>query len=167
MKKLLLFVFLASTSLIFISWIYNAPIKGDGWSQTEQKAFMKSCTAELKNTPSIDAEGYCGCMLKKIMKKYPDPSDAVNIDKKWMEKEATKCLGVKSKKKKPAPWSQGEQDAFLNSCISEASKNEGINANEYCNCMLDKIMDKYPDPAKVGDIDQDWMTKEAAKCLGM
>lgn len=48
--------------------------------------------------------------------------------------------------KKAVKWPQAEKDAFKESCFENAK--EGIGEEKaviYCDCMLEKIMKKYPD----------------------
>lgn len=65
-----------------------------------------------------------------------------------------------------ANWTQLAKDEFLNSCIEKAGEDPNVNGEEYCNCMLDKMIEKYPNPADVAQLDMEWMQKEAMKCLG-
>lgn len=68
---------------------------------------------------------------------------------------------------KDGDWTKEQKDKFLDSCIGRAGANSEINAEEYCGCMLDKVIEKYPDPKDVNKVDEKWMQEEAAKCLGM
>ena len=42
---------------------------------------------------------------------------------------------------------------------------EGVTTENYCNCMLEKIMDKYPNPEDAAKIDIEWILSEAEDCL--
>lgn len=64
-----------------------------GWPQVQQDAFMTNCVDGVKGTPEINGEEYCSCMLEKVMEKYPNAADAINMDRSWMQAEAVKCLG--------------------------------------------------------------------------
>ncbi len=66
-------------------------------------------------------------------------------------------------------WPQAQQDQFMKTCVEKANENPGIDGEEYCSCMLDKVMEKYPNAMDATKIyqDQEWMMQEAAKCLGM
>lgn len=64
-------------------------------------------------------------------------------------------------------WSKKEQKEFMKSCTAELKGQKGIDAKGYCSCMLDKVMEKYPNPDEGQNIDQDWMKKEAVKCLSV
>ncbi len=62
-------------------------------------------------------------------------------------------------------WIEKDKKEFLGVCISEASVNPGIVAESYCNCMLEKIMAKYPDPKDVDKISMAEVTQWAQDCL--
>ncbi|MEZ4937095.1 MAG: hypothetical protein R2799_05830 [Crocinitomicaceae bacterium] len=64
------------------------------WDQSQQDQFMKTCVEGVKSNPQINGEEYCSCMLDKVMEKYPNPANALNMDKSWMQAEAVKCLGM-------------------------------------------------------------------------
>jgi maltose-binding protein MalE len=63
-------------------------------------------------------------------------------------------------------WSQEMKDAYLNSCIGTASSSMGEDvATTYCNCTLEKVIEKYPNPATMGNMDESTITELAAQCL--
>jgi hypothetical protein len=41
-------------------------------------------------------------------------------------------------------WDQDDKDMFYKSCMDEANKWAGDKAKPYCDCMLEKIIKKYP-----------------------
>ena len=84
-------------------------------------------------------------MQQKIETKYPTIEQAVKITEADMEsagwqQEIKNCLG--------GFWATKERAAFLSSCI--ASSKEGgmsdVKSKNYCECMLFKIENKFPDP---------------------
>jgi hypothetical protein len=64
---------------------------GGGWADADKEKFTKECEKGTEGL-GIDGKKYCGCMLEKIMEKYPNPKEADKIDEKWMQEEAVKCL---------------------------------------------------------------------------
>ena len=63
----------------------------DAWPENEKEAFIKNC-ANSAGSAIPNAEDYCSCMLKKVIKKYPTPEDALKMDVEWMMSEAKNCL---------------------------------------------------------------------------
>ena len=71
----------------FIASVVLTSCAGDGWPEDEKKAFMENCVIE-----GVTTADYCSCMLEKVLKKYPEPEDALNMDIEWMISEAEDCL---------------------------------------------------------------------------
>jgi len=61
-------------------------------------------------------------------------------------------------------WPQEEQAEFMTECVPQASEAEGIDAAVYCDCMLQKVMDKYPDPEDAEKLDIGEMFEMAQDC---
>lgn len=75
------------------------------------------------------------------------------------------CKSGSGSKAKGA-WSDEEQKAFSDECVNGASAAMGQDgAKTYCDCMLGKIMAKYPDAEKVGEMNMDEMTSMAQDCI--
>jgi hypothetical protein len=55
-------------------------------------------------------------------------------------------------------WTDKDKQEFLSGCINSATKELGSEkAKQYCHCMLDKVLVRYPD---AGDIN--WMSRDTA-----
>ncbi|MBM77210.1 MAG: hypothetical protein CL846_01890 [Crocinitomicaceae bacterium] len=79
------------TLFIFLICSCNSSDSSDSWPENEKEAFIKNCaTTAGSNIPN--AEDYCSCMLKKVIKKYPTPEDALKMDVEWMMSEAKNCM---------------------------------------------------------------------------
>lgn len=53
----------------------------------------------------------------------------------------------------------------MTECTSNADSQPGIDAEEYCSCMLEKVMKEYPTPEDPLKIDMEWMMEKAQECL--
>ena len=62
-------------------------------------------------------------------------------------------------------WTEKDKMEFLETCVSEASANPGINGDTYCDCMLEKIMVKYPDPKDADKVTMLEVMEWAQECL--
>ena len=82
-KNTLASLFIVSSFLISCS----SGSSSDSWPQSEKKAFMDNCVI-----PGVSSKEYCSCMLDKVLKKYPTPESALNMDYDWMMDEAADCL---------------------------------------------------------------------------
>ena len=46
------------------------------WTETDKQTFLGGCLqGAKKDMDSAKAKRYCSCMLEKLQKRYPDPSD--------------------------------------------------------------------------------------------
>jgi hypothetical protein len=46
------------------------------WTEKDRQTFLGGCLqGAKKDMDSAKAKGYCSCMLEKLQKRYPDPSD--------------------------------------------------------------------------------------------
>lgn len=62
-------------------------------------------------------------------------------------------------------WSKAEKDAFVDNCVPGASENPEIDAEKYCNCMLDKVMEKYPKAEDADKVTMEEMFDMAQGCI--
>ena len=62
------------------------------WTDDQISEFLNSCNEGLGEQDLINNEDYCNCMLGKIMAKYPNAIDAVNIGEEEMTQMAADCL---------------------------------------------------------------------------
>lgn len=71
-----------------------------------------------------------------------------------------------SNKKSQSTWPDADVAAFRTECVKGAavSMSEDI-ANQYCDCMLQKIMTKYPDVNNASSMTIDEMTELAQDCV--
>ena len=87
-KNTLASLFIVSSFLISCSsGGSSSSDSSDSWPQSEKTAFMENWV-----TPGVASEEYCSCMLDKVLKKYPTPASALNMDYDWMMDEAADCL---------------------------------------------------------------------------
>ena len=90
------------------------------------------------------ARFYCYCMEEKVEKKYPNIQDAAKLTKEDMEspewkKEINSCL--------QGTWGSKDRNDFVSSCVESAKAGVGAEkAKTYCECMLFKIEQQYPNP---------------------
>jgi len=94
--------------------------------------------------------------------------DAEKKDEKTEKKDEAKADDKKEEAKKEG-WSDDERKAFMEGCVGEAAKNiEKKKAENYCTCMLDKIVVSYPNAldaeAKMSDKE---MEKMAGDCIDL
>lgn len=45
-------------------------------------------------------------------------------------------------------WPTAEKEGFMTECVKNMNE-PGIDAEDYCSCMLDKVIKEYPSPEKL------------------
>lgn len=64
-------------------------------------------------------------------------------------------------------WTAEEKKEFLENCNEELSLSPELDGETYCNCMLEKIMKKYPTPKEAEKITMVETLEWAQDCLGV
>ena len=68
-------------------------------------------------------------------------------------------------------WTEKDKSEFVSACYATAVKDSNIgerNAKTYCNCLLEKVIEKYPDASDVQYIKYDPAIVSIAKnCLSL
>ena len=154
--------------------------KSDGWSKSDKKAFNEKCLSSLKDDEE-KAKKFCPCLFEKVSKKYASMQE---MDERSSEAEgkslATQCvedMGGNTgneetdtdKSDYAGGWTRSDENKFVDECVGTASKNVGeTRANQYCDCMLDKIKKMYSSYAeatlKLGRMSQDQIDRLAEDC---
>jgi hypothetical protein len=138
-------------------------IKAQSWGSAEREAFLSNCIPEAENTfGPVMARHYCYCMLDKIEAAYPNPLDLNDMDEESLQPMAVNCIQVQKN------WAGAEVDTFMENCTSSAEEGLGRErANDYCSCMLYKLMALYPNAATVGNVSEEEINRLAGDCLGL
>jgi hypothetical protein len=157
MKKTIV-ILIAGCSILFGNDLF-AQQAGDvkkGWASSDRQLFITDCIATAVNSMSRDsARFYCYCMQEKLEKKYPDIERANKLSADDLEtpewqNAARDCItGISS-------WSSADRSEFMSECVNSGKESIGeAKAKKYCECMLFKIEQRYPDPANADDLDEE------------
>ena len=65
----------------------------------------------------------------------------------------------------PTDWPEAEQKAFMESCVESAKGNSEVDGKKYCSCMLEKIMNKYPNVEDAVKMTEDEILQMAPDCI--
>jgi hypothetical protein len=146
--------------ILFVLYLFAGCNDEKGWSERNKQAYISSCVTDNRSAiGEKQVKAYCECMQKRVQEKYPDYRDA---DKLTMSQnlEITNACALKG-------WSDDEKKVFMNSC-AETRQTMGDNKEQaatYCDCMMQKIQEKYPDVTKTGNIPNEEMTAMARECM--
>jgi hypothetical protein len=123
-----------------------------GWASSERASFISECTRTAKASMSEDsARHYCYCMEEMMEIKYPNSGDAGKITKEELQSPEWKklinnCLTE-------SHWNTKNRESFLSDCVNSAKTNLGdTKAKSYCECMLFKVEQHYPNPQDAGKL---------------
>jgi hypothetical protein len=166
----------SKSRLTSIGDIRNADSSG-GWSKNYRNEFIKDCIDKAtESVNAAEAFNYCNCMTEKVEATYPDENDVETklstADIAAMKKE---CLtpGSKENSKKGGgesslqSWSDADQKQFTDNCIPTANRSLGASrAATYCDCLLKRLMQEYPDSKNVDKASKTHLSTLAAECLG-
>ena len=153
------------------------------WSKDFSAKFISDCvTSATGELGSQQAQTYCSCMADKISKKYPDENDAKNkMTKEDVENLKGGCLGNQSNNNQnnnqnnnnnnnnqnQKQWSNDDQSAFLGGCVSSGIKTmDAGTATQLCDCLLQKLMQEYPNRAAANSISQEHSAELETQCMG-
>jgi hypothetical protein len=65
-------------------------------------------------------------------------------------------------------WTKQERETFLSNCFDEAALGmSDSSAKEYCQCVLEKIQERYPKASDAVEMNKDEITEFATECVDM
>lgn len=155
MKKPILILFI---SALFINYSHGQTTgsaktaEKKRWPSSERVDFIKECINSAKDAMSEDsARQYCYCMQEKVEAKYPSIDDAAKLSAEDLQtpewkKQINDCLTS-------SLWSTKDREEFLEDCIDSAKEHlEEAKAKSYCECMLFKVEQRYPNPDNTSEL---------------
>jgi len=168
MKKIML--------LPLIVLLFSQCKTDSGWTEAQKDKLRKGCTDGLAGTVEKNsAVKYCDCVVEQAMKKYKSSAE---MDKNGTEEEGKKmgtaCISellppgpkASSEETTPAPigWTEEAKNKFKDNCVQNTIKSGHAQqaANNYCSCVLVKLMAKY----KTSEEADKYGTEEDGKQMG-
>ena len=154
------------------------------WSKEFRNKFVQDCISKAsENVSAADAFSYCNCMTEKVEAKYPNENEVnAKVTNDDIASMRPGCLpnsnnstnnnsnssnnSTYNNTTTTANWTEADKREFMNNCTPGASKTLGTSgATDYCDCMMRKLMQEYPNSADVGNVSQTHMSALAADCL--
>ena len=157
-------------------------LSSGSWSKAYRDKFIQGCVSKASEKVSeSEAYSYCNCMAVKVEAKYPNENEVdAKLTSTDIESMRNGCL-PNSNQSNPsynqpnnnnsnnntAAWSVSDQREFMDNCTPGASKTLGTSAaTDYCDCMMRKLMQEYPNSKDVGNVSKTHMSALANDCLG-
>ena len=149
------------------------------WSLSDKDDFVRECVDKASVHLGPDgARTYCNCMQEKIESKYPEVKNTVNIDKVEMAGYRDACIAENNLDPDKSlgnnsqgdggnsPWSAADKKEFMDNCTPPLTSQMGASkANNYCECMLQKLMVAAPNSQDASKVGESTMTEWAKDCL--
>jgi hypothetical protein len=156
--------------------IKNNKSNSRSWSKEYRTNFLQDCIDKASETVNAsEAFKYCNCMTEKVEAKYPDETEADGkISAKEIQTLKAECLSMNSKESNQAEqtnnligWSVADQKEFMDGCTPTVNKTLGTTAaSDYCDCLLKKLIQEYPDSKSVDRASKIHLSALASDCLG-
>ncbi len=109
-----------------------------------------------------DPVKHCDCVLDKIMERYPNPNEFENMEMGEFGAIVFECQGKEYGSREI--WPLKTRTAFTDSCTSMAKQQGKENAKPYCDCLLEKLMEKYPTNDDLPSLDPKVMVEISKEC---
>ncbi len=152
----------------------NNNSSGGSWSSEYRSKFLSGCISKASESATLAvATSYCECMTVKVEAKYSNENEvdakltSADIDamKGGCNTSAQNQNNNQSNSGNSA-WSSSDQKEFMDNCVPGASSSLGqAKATTYCDCMLTKIIQEYPNSQNAANMPKSRMTQLAADCL--
>jgi hypothetical protein len=149
----------------------NFSSNGD-WSDADIRSFNKQCLESMDNNEEV-ANKVCPCALEKFKEKY---SSLAEMDKKSTEAEGKRIgeecvaevkgeIGNNNTGLANNGWPEVEKTSFTKNCVTNAMAGgqTKLVAEGYCDCMLSKMQQLYPDINDAGKLTEAQINRIAAK----
>jgi hypothetical protein len=141
------------------------------WTETDKNKFLKECAASFDESQGDLPNKICPCVLQKMEKEFTSYSEA---DSKGGE-AAGQRIALQCKDEivgktdntnthVAGGWPQVEKTAFITNCVTNATAGGKISrtvAQNYCDCMLNKMETLYPDIQDAGKLTEEEMNSPA------
>jgi hypothetical protein len=155
----------------------NNNIESSGhWTQSYRDDMSNSLRgyARKNGIPATQIDDFTNCVINSLEIKFPGE----NVDKESAEAQSIlqNCQKNFSNDQSNSNtnsynnnnsqvWSTADQQEFLDNCTPGASKSLGSRAgSDYCNCVMKKLMQEYPDSKDVSKASQQHISELAADC---
>lgn len=146
--------------------------KKRNWSDDYRKELRTEIHEYARKNGIPNTLDYGICVIDALEAKFPGE----NVDKQSAEAQQilqncktnnsqTPSLSDQSNTNNSAQWSAADQKEFMDNCTPGAVKSLNERAGtEYCDCMMKKLMQEYPNSKDVGNATESHLTQLAVAC---
>jgi hypothetical protein len=106
------------------------------WSKEERDYVYNHCLQMAVQQGFVEPENHCACAVEKFEKASPNPEEVLNLSNEQLVAMATSC---QDSLKAIISFKQ----IFSANCLTMAQQAQVKNPESYCECVVDKIINKY------------------------
>lgn len=132
------------------------------WSPEEKSRIKKDCFMTAQKYGLETPDKHCDCVLEKIIERYPNSNEFENMEMGEFGAIVMECQGIEPGAREI--WPKKTQLAFVDSCQSMAKNQGKTNALPYCECVLQKLMERYPTNDDLGSLNPKDMEEISKNC---
>jgi len=132
------------------------------WSQREKDKIKADCMMAAERYGFTNPQTHCDCVLRKIINRYPNPNQFENMEMGEFGQIVNECQGQEMSTR--IIWPDKTQKAFVDSCTSIAKTMNKKAPEQYCKCVLDEMIRRYPTNDSIGNITPSEMKVIGAGC---
>jgi hypothetical protein len=143
MKRLIL----PSFRILFLVFLFSCKAE---WTQEEKDKIKADCMQAAERFGFNDPVSHCDCVLRKIINRYPNPNQFENMEMGEFGQIVNECQGQEMSTR--IIWPEKTQKAFVDSCSSMAKAQGKKNPGQYCRCVLEEMIRRYPTDDSLGII---------------
>ncbi len=120
------------------------------WTQNEKDKIKADCMLAAERYGFTDPVAHCDCVLRKIINRYPNPNQFENMEMGEFGQIVNECQGQEMSTR--IIWPEKTQKAFVDSCTSMAKSQRKKAPDQYCRCVLEEIIRRYPTNDSIGAV---------------
>ncbi len=143
-------IYLVSFSLLLVACTPE-------WSREERDYVYNNCLQMAVQQGFEEPENHCACALAKFEKASPNPEDILNLSNEELIAMATFC---QDSIKAVAQFKQ----IFSANCITMAEARQVKEPKLYCDCVMNKIIDKYHNQVDMSNVDASIVQELGKSC---
>ena len=132
------------------------------WSEKEKEKVRRDCMLAADRYGFTDKDKHCDCVVRTVLNRYPSPNQFENMEMGEFGEIVAQCQGKEMSTR--IIWPEKTQKAFVDSCVSMAKGQNKKEPENYCHCVLDGLIQKYPTNDSIAGFSPQEMAEVSKKC---
>ena len=150
-----------TTALSIVCFIFFSACTVE-WTEKEKEKVRRDCMLAADRFGFTDKDKHCDCVVRSVLNRYPSPNQFENMEMGEFGEIVAECQGREMSTR--IIWPEKTQKAFVDSCISMAKSENKKEPENYCHCVLDELIRKYPTDDSLAGFSQKEMEQIGKMC---